>query len=127
MSKSLNQCSFTGRLGRDPEYRTFDSGAGVTKFSIAVSNTFTNKSGEKQETTEWVDVEAFGKLSEICRDYLNKGSMVYLSGEYKTDKWQNEAGENRSKVKIIAREMIMLDSKGNKESDSSSFAEEMPF
>lgn len=108
----LNQCNFIGRLGRDPEVRYTKSGDQVTSFSIAVSKKFKDKnSGEHQEQTEWINVVAFRNLAKIMSDYLYKGSQVFVSGEYKTDKWQDESGNDKFSVKIIANQMQMLGGK----------------
>lgn len=108
----LNQCNFIGRLGRDPEVRYTKSGDQVTSFSMAVSKKFKDKnSGEQQEQTEWINVVAFRNLAKIMSDYLYKGSQVFVSGEYKTDKWQDESGNDKFSVKIIANQMQMLGGK----------------
>ena len=88
MSNDLNQCQFIGRLGKDPETRYVPSGEAICNFSIAVGAQWKNKAGEKQEATEWVNITAFGKLAEICVEYLKKGSQVYINGRMKTEKFR---------------------------------------
>jgi len=106
---SLNQCSFIGRLGSDVDTRFTNDGKAVANISIACSESWKDKNtGEKKETTEWINVSAFGKLAEIMGKYLVKGSQVYISGKMKTDKYemvmlgggesdrQNEQSANRA-------------------------------
>lgn len=120
MSNDLNQCTFIGRLGADVEMRFMTSGDAVASFSIAVGSQWKDKtSGEKQESVEWVNVTAFGKLAEICGKYLKKGSQIYLSGRMKTDKYEKD-GITRYSTKIIADTMQMLGAKheGTPQSDT---------
>lgn len=110
MSNDLNQCQFIGRLGSDPESRFMPNGKAVTSFSIAVGSQWKDKSGEKQESTEWVNVTAFDKLGEICGEWLKKGSQVFISGKMKTDKYEKD-GVTKYSTKIIAQDMQMLGGK----------------
>jgi single-strand DNA-binding protein len=120
MSNDLNQCSFIGRLGKDPETRYMTSGKAVTSFSIAVGSQWKDKAGEKQESTEWVNITAFDKLAEICGEYLKKGSQVFIGGRMKTDKYQDkETGADRYSTKIIAETMQMLGGKPQGDGDQS--------
>jgi single-strand DNA-binding protein len=105
MANDLNRCEFIGRLGKDPDLRYTPSGSAVTNFSIAVGY----KSKEK-EATEWVRVNAFGKLAEICGEYLKKGSQVYLAGRMTTRKWQKD-GVDQYTTEIVAEQMQMLGGK----------------
>ncbi len=102
----VNNCMFIGRLGRDPESRFTQSGKTVVNFSIACSE---KRGGE--EYTEWVNIVVWDKLGEICAQYLQKGSLVYISGRMQTRKWQDQSGTDRYTTEIVAREMKMLDSK----------------
>lgn len=108
MSNDLNFCSFIGRLGRDVEVRYASSGMAIASFSIAVGSSWKNKDGEKQESTEWVNVTTFDKLAEICGQYLAKGSQVYISGRMKTDKYTDKQGVEKYATKIIADKLQML-------------------
>lgn len=122
MSNDLNACSFIGRLGKPPEIRYTTSGEAIASFSIAVGSQWKNKQGEKQESTEWVNCTAFGKLGEIIGQYLVKGSQVYISGRMKTEKYQGKDGQDRYSTKIIVNDMQMLGSKqqsGDRPSDDS--------
>ncbi len=118
MSNDVNQCNFVGRLSKDPETRYMPSGEAIASFSLAVGSSWKDKAGEKQESTEWVNVTAFGKLAEICSQYLAKGSQVYLSGRMKTDKYDDKDGITRYSTKIIADRMQMLGSKGDSDKGS---------
>jgi single-strand DNA-binding protein len=114
MAGSVNKVILVGHLGKDPEIRSIPSGTSVAKFSIATDERFTDKSGEKQERTEWHNIEAWGKLAEICGQYLRKGSMVYIEGSIRTESWDDkETGVKKYKTKIVAKEMTMLDKKGS--------------
>lgn len=109
---SLNQCQFIGNLGKDPEVRYSSEGKAVASFSIACSEKWKDKnSGKTKETTEWVNISAFGRLAEIMGEYLTKGSKVFISGRMKTDKYTDKSGVEKYSTKIIANQMIMLDSK----------------
>ena len=110
MSNDLNQCNFIGRLGADPETRYMPNGDGVCSFRIAVGW----KTKEK-EGAEWVSITAFGKLSEICAQYLTKGSQVFVSGRMKTDEYEKD-GIKRYSTKIVADRMQMLGGKQSGES-----------
>lgn len=107
----LNKCTFIGRLGRDPETKYAASGTAVTNFSIAVSETWKDKStGEKREKTEWINCVAFGRTAEICGEYLVKGKQVYIEGKMQTDSYEKD-GVTRYSTKINVSPfggMIML-------------------
>lgn len=110
MSNDLNQCQFIGRLSADPEQRFMPNGKAVTSFSIAVGSQWKDKSGDKQESVEWVNITAFDKLGEICGQWLKKGSQVFISGKMKTDKYEKD-GVTKYSTKIIAQDMQMLGGK----------------
>jgi single-strand DNA-binding protein len=106
MANDLNLCQFIGRLGRDPEKRFMASGDAVVNFSIAVG-----WKGKDKEGTEWIRVNAYGKLAEICAEYLAKGSQVYIAGRMTTRKWQDKDGQDRYSTEINADRMQMLGGK----------------
>lgn len=109
MSNDLNRCEFIGRLGKDPEVRHSPDGSAVCNFSLAVGW----KTKEK-EGVEWIRIVAFGKLGEICGEYLNKGKQVYVSGRMTTRKWTDrETGQDRYATEIVADQMQMLGGKGD--------------
>lgn len=107
----VNKVILVGNLGQDPETKQLDNGS-VTNISVATSESWKDKSGEKQERTEWHRIAAFGKLAEIMGKYLQKGSKVYIEGSLRTRKWQDKEGNDRYTTEIVAKEMQMLDSKG---------------
>ena len=107
---ALNRVQLIGRLGRDPEGRFIPTGRQVTHFSLAVTNRWKSKDGETKEYTEWINVEAWGRLGEVCKEYLKKGSLVYLEGRLKTDKYEDQ-GEKKFYSKVVALQMQMLDRK----------------
>lgn len=118
MSNDLNQCQFIGRLGKDVETRHLPSGKAVASFSIAVGSAWKNKDGEKQESVEWVNITAFDKLAEICAQYLSKGSQVYISGRFKTDKYTDKQGVEKYATKIVADKLQMLGDKNKSDEPS---------
>ncbi len=104
----LNKAILIGNLGRDPEVTYTPAGLAVARFSIATSEAWTDKaSGEKREKTEWHRIVAFGKLGEICGEYLVKGKQVYIEGRLQTSSWEKD-GITRYSTDIIASEMKML-------------------
>jgi single-strand DNA-binding protein len=106
MANDLNQCNFIGRLGADPESRFMPTGDAVSNFRIAVGWKTKDKEG-----AEWVPVVVFGKLAEICNQYLVKGSQVFISGRFRTREWEKD-GVKRYSTEIIADQMQMLGGKG---------------
>ncbi len=111
---ALNRVQLIGRLGKDPEGKFTPTGKKVTHFSVAISNRWKSKEGEAKEYTEWVNVEAWGRLGEVCQEYLKKGSLVFIEGRLKTDKYEDK-GENKYFTKVVALAMQMLDRKPNDE------------
>jgi len=111
-----------GHLGRDPELQlTANQGTPVTKFSLAVSRTYTVR-GERKEETEWFNIVTWNKLAETCEKYLHKGSKVYIEGRLTTRKYNDKEGIQRTIIEVIANEMEMLDSKASS-GGSSNYAE----
>ncbi len=108
---SLNKVQLIGRLGRDPEGRFTPNGKKVAHFSLAVSQRWKTKEGEAKESTEWVNVEAWGRLGEVCEQYLHKGRLIYLEGRLKTDRYDDKGSELKYSTKIVAQTMQMLDRK----------------
>lgn len=111
MANDLNQCNFIGRLGRDPELRYLPNGDAVASMALAVGSQWKDKSGEKQEATEWVNLTAFAKTAEICGQYLKKGSRIFVTGRMKTDKYDDKEGVTRYSTKVVVERMQMLDNK----------------
>ena len=110
----INKVILVGRLGKDPEIRSTPSGTSVARFSLATDEKFTDRNGEKQERTEWHNIVAWGKLAEICGQYLKKGKLVYIDGAIRTDSWDDkESGQKKYRTEIVANTMKMLDRKGD--------------
>jgi single-strand DNA-binding protein len=108
----LNKAMIIGRLGRDPECKVTNQGTAIANFSMATSETWTDKgTGEKVEKTEWHRVVAFRRLAEIIQQYLTKGSQCYIEGRLQTRKFQDQNGNDRYITEIVADRMQMLDSK----------------
>ena len=107
----VNKWIGIGNLGADPEVRYTQSGSPVCSFRIACSEKYKDASGNMQENTEWVPIVAWGKLAEICSQYLHKGSRVYIEGKLQTRKWQDQDGTDRYTTEIVAKEMKMLSAK----------------
>jgi single-strand DNA-binding protein len=107
MAGGVNKVILVGHLGADPELRYTAGGTAVAKFRIATTESFTDKSGNRQERTEWHRITAWGKLAEICGQYLSKGRMVYIEGRIRSDTWEQE-GVKRYSYEIVADNMKML-------------------
>ena len=111
---SLNKVQLIGRLGKDPEVRHLDSGMTVSNFSIATSESYTNKQGEKVEQTEWHNIVARGKLAEIIEKWVTKGMLIYIEGKLKTRKWEKDS-QTHYATEIFADSMQMLSKSESKE------------
>jgi single-strand DNA-binding protein len=107
---SLNRIQLIGHLGKDPEIRATPKGNKVCTFSIAVSRRWKSSTGDERESTDWFNVEAWGHLGEICKQYLRKGRLIFLEGHVRTDRYDHE-GETRYFTKVVASQMQMLDRK----------------
>ena len=109
---SVNKVIVVGNLGKDPETRFMPDGKAVCNFSVATTDKWTDKAtNEKKEATEWHRISSFGRLAEICGEYLKKGSQVYIEGKLRTRKWQDKEGQDRYTTEIIADAMQMLGSR----------------
>ena len=108
MARGINKVILVGNLGQDPEVRYTPAGAAVTTISVATTEAWNDKDGNKQERTEWHRVVFFRRLAEIAGEYLKKGSQVYIEGQLRTNKWQDKSGNDRYTTEIIANEMQML-------------------
>ena len=104
----LNQVQVIGRLGKDPETRYSASGDAVCSFSVAASESYKDKSGQKQEKTEWFRCVTYQKLAEICGQYLTKGQLVYISGSLQTRQYKDKQGVEKSITEVKVRDMKML-------------------
>ncbi|MDY6971281.1 MAG: single-stranded DNA-binding protein [Thermodesulfobacteriota bacterium] len=121
----VNKVILIGRLGRDPEVRYTPSGVAVANFTIATSEQWTNRDGEKEERTEWHKIVAWKRLGEICGEYLHKGSQVYVEGKLQTKAWEDRDGNKRYTTEVIANVMQMLGAAG-KEGRARSTDERFP-
>ena len=108
----INKAILIGNLGADPEIRYTQSGTQVATFRVATTDRWKGQDGQMQESTEWHKIVAWGKLAEICGEYLSKGSKVYIEGKIQTRKWQDQSDSDRYSTEIVAREMKMLSQKG---------------
>jgi single-strand DNA-binding protein len=107
---TLNKVMLIGNLTRDPESRTTAGGTSICTFGVATNRYWTNQqSGERQEEVEFHNVVAFGKLGEICVQYLGRGRKVYVEGRLKTREWEGQDGVKRNRTEVVAENMIMLD------------------
>ena len=119
---SVNKVILVGNLGRDPEVRFMPNGEAVCNFSIATTDSWRDKNGQKQERTEWHNIVMYRKLAEIAGEYLKKGRPVYVEGRLQTRKWQTKEGQDRYTTEIVADQMQML---GGREGGGSSSYEPM--
>lgn len=110
---SVNKVIVLGNLGNDPEYRSTPSGQGVCTLSIATNEKWKDKNtGDMQERTEWHRVVVWGRLADLCRDYLSKGRSVYIEGRLQTRKWEDKQGQTRYTTEIIAQTVQFIGARG---------------
>lgn len=109
----VNKVILIGNLGSDPELRHTPNGTPVANFRIATNEVFTNRDGEKTERTEWHRIASFGRLAEICGQYLKKGKQVYIEGRLRTREWEDQSGNRRFTTEITATQMVMLGRAGD--------------
>ena len=112
MARSLNKAMIIGNLGADPEVRTTPGGTRVATLSVATSRSWTGRTGDQQERTEWHRIVAWDRLAEICERYLKKGDRVYVEGRIEYRQWEGKDGQTRYTTEIRARETVMLGSRG---------------
>ena len=120
MAKDLNKAMLIGRLGQDPELKYTQSGVALVSFSVATGLKWKDQEGNMQERTEWHNVKAWRGLAETCSNYLKKGSKVYIEGRLETSNWEDENKKKHYKTEIVIDEMIMLDSKGDRDNTQGS-------
>ena len=113
MAKSVNKVILLGNVGKEPEVKFLPSGGAVANFSIATSERFKDKSGEFQDRTEWHNIVAYGKLAEIIRDYVKKGSKLYVEGRLTTRSWDDkESGKKVYRTEIVVADLSLLSGRG---------------
>jgi len=117
MAKGVNKVILVGTVGKDPEVKFFQSGDAYTVLSIATTETWKDKQGEKQEKTEWHRVKFTRKLAEIVGEYVKKGSLIYIEGKLETSKYTDKQGIERFATEIVANEMQMLGGKAKPDTD----------
>lgn len=115
---SVNKAILIGRLGKDPEVRYMTNGEAVTNVSIATSEHYKDKNGEKQERTEWHNLVFYRRLAEVAGEYLKKGSNVYVEGRIQTRKWKDKEGVDRYTTEIVVSELQMLGGRQDQSADS---------
>ncbi len=118
MARGLNKVMLIGNLGADPEIKYAASGTPIANIRLATAENRKNRDGEWEDTTEWHRVVMFGRQAEICKDYLKKGSKIYLEGRIQTRSWDDQGGQKRYMTEIVANQMIMLDGRGDSFSGS---------
>jgi len=123
---SLNRASIIGNLTRDPELRQTSTGTNVASFAVATNRKWTGSDGQAAEETEFHNVVAWGKLAEICSEYLKKGAKVYIEGRLKTRSWESENGHKNYRTEVIAENMIMLQRKDGDSAFSAPLPTEPP-
>jgi len=116
MAKSVNKATLIGNVGKDPEVKFLPSGSAVANFTLATSERFKDKGGEFQERTEWHNLVAYQRLAEIVRDYVKKGSKVYVEGRIQTRSWDDQqSGQKRYRTEIVVNDLVLLSGRGEGE------------
>ena len=124
----INKVILIGNLGKDPEVRYLDSGVAVANLSLATSENYKNKDGEKVTQTEWHDVVLWRGLAEVAEKYLKKGSSIYVEGKLRTNKWVDKDENTRYKTEILADKLTMLGKSNSQESSiENSSEDDLPF
>ncbi|HEX5481830.1 MAG TPA: single-stranded DNA-binding protein [Terriglobia bacterium] len=107
---SVNRVILLGFAGKDSEMKYTSSGTALCRFSLATNERFKNKAGEIEEHTEWHSIVAWGKLAEICSEYVTRGKLCYVEGKIRSRKWQDKQGNERKSFEIVASQMRLLSS-----------------
>lgn len=111
MAGGVNKVIIVGNLGKDPEVRFTPGGAAVANFTMATSESWTDKNGQKQERTEWHRIVAWGKTAELCGEYLKKGRQAFIEGKLQTRKWTDKEGKEHYTTEIVADRVVFLGSR----------------
>ena len=112
MARGLNKVLLIGNLGADPEIKYAASGTAIANFNLATTEGRKNASGEWEDVTEWHRVVLFGRQAESCKDYLRKGSKVYVEGRIQTRSWDDQNGQRQYRTEIVGNQFLMLDGRG---------------
>lgn len=123
---SLNKAMLIGYVGADPDVRQTSNGSAVANFSLATTEKWTDKDGNKQSQTEWHRIVAWGRLAEICGEYLSKGGQVYIEGRIRTNEWEDNEGNKRKTKEIIAQRLQLLD-RSEASGSANSDLDDVPF
>ena len=125
----VNKVTLLGNLGADPETKKTASGQSITLFSLATSNAWTNREGQRQEHTEWHRIVVWGKLAETCAEYLSKGKKAYIEGRLQTRSWEDDKGQKKYTTEVVASQVLFLNGSPEKRSssESSSYTNEPAF
>jgi len=121
--RSINKVILVGNLTRDPEMKETTGGQPITTFGLATNREWVTRGGDKQQSAEFHEVVAWGKLAEICNNYLKKGKLIYVEGYLKTRSWDSEDGTKRFRTEVVINDMIMLDKR--KEGEEAAIEEEL--
>jgi single-strand DNA-binding protein len=113
MARGVNKVILVGNLGKDPETSYTPSGQSVTKFTMATSRSYKDKSGELKEETEWHNIVAWGRTGEICQQYLTKGNQAYVEGRIQSRTWEDKEGKKRYNTDIVADNIVLLGGRGD--------------
>lgn len=119
MASGINKVILIGRLGQDPEVRYTSNGGAVANFSLATNESWTDKAGQKQERTEWHKIVVWGKLAELCGQYLQKGGQAFVEGRLQTRDWTDKEGNKRYTTEIVAQNIQFLGSKDRGQTSTS--------
>ena len=123
MAKSVNKVILLGNVGKDPEIKSTPNGVQVATFSIATSERFKDKTGNWQDRTEWHNLVAYQRTAEIIRDYVKKGSKLYIEGRLQTSSWDDKStGQKKYRTEIIVNDLSLLSGKGEGESGGSGYS-----
>lgn len=122
----MNRVVLLGNLTRDPELRSTPSGVSVTNFGLAVNRRWTNRQGERVDGVDFFNIVAWGRLAELCSDYIKKGSPVAIEGRLQSRSWETEGGQKRSTVEVVAENVQFLGRAGAKETYSTAEGSEPP-
>lgn len=124
----INKVILVGHLGKDPEVRHLENGVNVASFSLATTETITNKSGERQDLTEWHNIVVWRGLADVAEKYLKKGKLIYLEGKIRTRSWDDKEGIKRYTTEIVADTFTMLGKKedGNNNQGSTNVKQDLP-
>ena len=123
---SLNKVILIGNVGKDPDIRHLESGASVASFSLATSEVYRDRNGERKETTEWHNIVAWRQLAELAANYIKKGSQIYVEGSIRTRTWDDQSGQKRYTTEIIASSIQLLGRRGDNPGASGDFGAPAP-